>query len=221
NNLHEAEVVFENDQSLLKRNEGLVAAGVISKQQFEDAKAKYHASEQRVESLRQTYLLASKGPRKEDIDKAKRDYKQALGKVAFSVAQLEATRIRAPLNGTILEKTAEKSELVTAQFASAVETNDPRGSVVALADLSDLQVETDISQDDFAKLQGVTRTVVTTDTYPDKEYEGSIAQIAPEGNRQKGTVEVRIQIVHPNNYLRPEMNANVAFFSTSTNSFKT
>src|SRR5262249_44377929 len=29
------------------------------------------------------------------------------------------------------------------------------------------------------------------------------------------------QIVHPDNYLRPEMNANVAFFSTSTNSFKT
>jgi HlyD family secretion protein len=215
NNLHEAEAVFENDRSLLKRNEDLFAAGVISKQQFEDAKARYHASEQHVASLRQTYTLASKGPRKEDIDKAKGDYEQALGKVAFSVSQLEATRIRAPLSGTILERTAEKGELVTAQFASAADTGGPRGSVVALADLNDLQVETDISQDDFAKLRGVTKAVVTTDAYPDKQYEGSVAQIAPEANRQKGTMQVRIQIVRPDNFLRPEMNANVAFFSAN------
>ena len=214
NNLHEAEVVLENDRSLLKRSEDLFAAGVISKQQCDDAKARSHASEQHVESLRQTYMLASKGPRKEDIEKARGDYKQALGKVAFSAAQLEATRIRAPLSGTILERTAEKGELVTAQFASAADTGGPRGSVVALADLNDLQVQADISQDDFAKLRGVTKAVVATDAYPDKQYEGNIAQIAPEANRQKGTVEARIQIVHPDNFLRPEMNANVSFFST-------
>src|SRR6185369_5447895 len=106
-------------------------------------------------------------------------------------------------------------ELVTAQFASAADTGGPRGSVVALADLNDLQVETDISQDDFAKLRGVTKSVVTTDAYPDKQYEGNVAQIAPEANRQKGTVQVRIQIVRPDNFLRPEMNANVAFFSAN------
>jgi len=217
NNLHEAEVVAENDRSLFKRSEDLFAAGVISKQQLDDAKAKFRSSEQRAESLRQSYVLASKGPRKEEIDRARGDYEQALGKVAFNSSQLEATRIRAPMDGTILERTAEKGELVTAQFASAAETGGPRGSVVALANLADLQVEADISQDDFAKLRGVTKAVVTTDAYPDKQYDGLLAQIAPEGNRQKGTVEVRIQIVHPDNFLRPEMNANIAFFSAESN----
>src|SRR5882762_996698 len=65
-------------------------------------------------------------------------------------AQLDATTIKAPVSGTILERTAEKGELVTAQFASGAE-GGPRGSVVALADLEDIQVELDIAQDDFAK----------------------------------------------------------------------
>ena len=65
--------------------------------------------------------------------------------------QLAATEIRAPVSGTILERTAEKGELITAQFASSAE-GGPVGSVVSLADLKDLQVELDIAQDDFAKL---------------------------------------------------------------------
>jgi len=34
-------------------------------------------------------------------------------------SQLDATVIRAPVTGTILDRTAEKGELITAQFASA------------------------------------------------------------------------------------------------------
>jgi len=59
--------------------------------------------------------------------------------------------IRAPVTGTILDRTAEKGELITAQFASAA-AGGPQGSVVSLADLNDLQVELDIAQSDFARL---------------------------------------------------------------------
>ena len=59
--------------------------------------------------------------------------------------------IRAPVTGTILDRTAEKGELITAQFASAA-AGGPQGSVVSLADLNDLQVELDIAQADFARL---------------------------------------------------------------------
>jgi RND family efflux transporter MFP subunit len=85
--------------------------------------------------------------------------------------------------------------------------------VVALADLSDLQVELDISQNDFAKLGPRQRAVVTTDAYPDREYKGVIDEISPEGNRQKATVQVKVKILNPDDYLRPEENANVRFLS--------
>ncbi len=150
------------------------------------------------------------GPRQEQIEQARGSLTQAKGQLAYARSQLEATLIRAPVNGTILERTAEKGELITAQFASAAE-GGPVGSVVALADLNDLQVELDISQDDFARLSAKQKGIVSVDAFPDRKYEGLIAEISPEANRQKATVQVKVQILNPDEFLRPEMNASVRF----------
>jgi HlyD family secretion protein len=123
--------------------------------------------------------------------------------------------IRAPVSGTILERTAEKGELVTAQFASGAE-GGPQGQVVALADLNDIQVELDIAQDDFAKLGPHQKGIVTVDAYPDRKYDGEIHEISPEANRQKATVQVKVQILNPDEYLRPEMNATVKFLANES-----
>ena len=40
-----------------------------------------------------------------------------------------------------------------------------------------------------------------------------IDEVSPEANRQKATVQVKVKILHPDQYLRPEMNASVAFVS--------
>jgi len=77
--------------------------------------------------------------------------------------------------------------------------------------LNDLQVELDIAQDDFSKLGPKQKGVLNTDAYPDRKYEGQIAEISPEANRQKATVQVKFQILHPDEFLRPEMNATVKF----------
>ena len=84
---------------------------------------------------------------------------------------------------------------------------------MALADLNDIQVELDIAQDDFAKLGPNQKGIVTVDAYPDRKYQGVIAQISPEANRQKATVQVKVQILNPDEYLRPEMNATVKFLA--------
>jgi HlyD family secretion protein len=190
----------------------LVAQGVFSRQQLDDAVARYDSSVQHVKSLQRTYDLAKIGARREEIDAARGQAKQAEGQYAYAQSQLEATQIRAPVTGTILERTAEKGELITAQFASSAE-GGPQGSVVSLADLNDLQAELDISQNDFAKLGPKQRGVITTDAFPDRKYNGVIAEISPEANRAKATVQVKVQVQNPDEYLRPEMNANVQFLS--------
>ncbi len=211
-NLDEARANLANDRLTLDRTKELVAKGVLSKQLLDDANAKFEADQQRVNSLQQAYRLAQIGPRPEEIARARGALLQAQGQLAFAQSQLDATVIRAPVDGTILERTAEKGELITAQFASAAE-GGPVGSVVALADLNDLQVELDIAQDDFSKLTAKQKGVVTTDAYPDRKYDGVIAEISPEANRQKATVQVKVQIRNPDEYLRPEMNATVKFLA--------
>ncbi len=209
-NLAEARATAANDKVTLDRTHDLFAQGVVSKQNLDDAQARYDADQQKTDSLQQSFQLAKLGPRVEEIDRAKADVDTAKGQMDYAKSQLDATVIRAPVTGTILERTAEKGELVTAQFASGAE-GGPRGSVVALADLNDIQVELDIAQDDFAKLSPHQEGIVTLDAFKDRSYKGEIAEMSPEANRQKATVQVKVQILQPDSYLRPEMNATVQF----------
>jgi HlyD family secretion protein len=209
-NLSEARATAMNDKVNLDRTRDLFAQGVVSKQNLDDANAKYDASQQRMNSLEQAFRLAKLGPRSEEVLRARGDLLQAEGQMAYAKSQLDATVIRAPVSGTILERTAEKGELVTSQFASGAE-GGPRGAVVDLADLNDIQVELDIAQDDFAKLSPKQEGIVTLDAFKDRSYKGEIAEMSPEANRQKATVQVKVQILKPDSYLRPEMNATVQF----------
>ena len=211
-NLDEARATLANDKLTLDRTRELATQGVVSKQNLDDATARFEADQQRVNSLEKVFQLARIGPRQEEIARAQGAALQAEGQEAYARSLLDATVIRAPVTGTILERTAEKGELITSGFASSAE-GGPQGSVVALADLKDIQVELDIAQDDFSKLGPNQKGVVSVDAYPDRKYDGVIAQISPEANRQKATVQVKVQILNPDEYLRPEMNATVKFLS--------
>src|SRR5579863_8230709 len=211
-NLDEARATAANDKTTLDRTKELAAAGVVSKQQLDDASARYEADQQRANSLQRAFELAKIGPRSEELARARGALVQAQGQLDYAKSQLDATVIRAPVTGTILDRTAEKGELITAQFASAA-AGGPQGSVVSLADLNDIQVELDIAQSDFARLGPKQKGIVTVDAYPDRKYNGEIAQISPEANRQKATVQVKVQVLNPDEYLRPEMNATVKFLA--------
>jgi len=206
-NLSEATATAANDKINLDRTKNLFEQGVVSKQALDDATAKYEASQQRVHSLEQTHTLAKIGPRAEEIARAKGALSQAEGQAAYAKSQLDATVIHAPITGTILERSVEKGELLTGQFASAARP------VFALADLNDIQADLDISQDDFAKLTPHQKAVVTVDAFPDLKWDGVIAEVSPEANRQKATIEVKVQILKPDFHLRPEMNTTVRFIA--------
>ena len=211
-NLDEARATLVDDKITLDRTRDLVTQGVLSKQALDDATAKFEADQQRVNSLDKGFQLAKIGPRKEEIARARGALQQAQGQADYAKSLLDATVIRAPVTGTILERAAEKGELVTSGFASTAE-GGPQGLVVSLADLNDLQVELDIAQDDFARLGPKQKGVVTTDAYPDRKYDGVIAEISPQANRAKATVQVKVQILSPDSYLRPDMNATVKFLA--------
>ena len=209
-NLEQAKADLANAKVSLERTKQLAADGVVAKQVLDDAQARYDAQAAHVASLEKTFDLARIGPRQEQIAATKGQVEQAKGAVAYYETQLANTVIRAPVTGTILERAVEKGEFVTTSF---VGDRGAKGYVVSLADLNDLQVELDIAQNDFAKLHMDQKGTVTTDAFPDRKYDGVIAEMSPEANRQKATVQVKVKILNPDDYLRPEMNASVAFIS--------
>ena len=107
----------------------------------------------------------------------------------------------------------DPGELVTPQTFGG--TRGPSSSLVAVANLQDLQIEVDIDESKLARVSLGQRCVISPVSYPDKRYQGQVAEIAPEANRAKGTVQVKVQILEPDHCLTPELSATVDFLGAA------
>ncbi len=143
------------------------------------------------------------------VASAQASLKQAEASVAIARTFLEWTVIRSPVSGVVLEKLVDQGELVTPQSFGG--GRGPSTAVLAVADPKDLQVEIDLNEADVAKVSLNQECRVSPEAYPDKSYRGYVAEKAPEANRQKGTLQVKVQIRDPDKFLTPELSAKVEF----------
>ena len=140
---------------------------------------------------------------------AKAAVKEVEKQIELIKTYLDWTIIRSPINGVVLEKLVDANELVTPQSFGG--TRGPSTAIVALADLNDLQIEIDLNEADLAKVYLNQKCKISPEAYPDKVYDGYVAEIAPEANRQKGTLQVKVQVLKPDKFLIPELSAKVDF----------
>ncbi|HJT25958.1 MAG TPA: efflux RND transporter periplasmic adaptor subunit, partial [Pyrinomonadaceae bacterium] len=193
-----------------QRTESLYRSGVSSKSEYDRALANRDSAAALLQAARQSSAMTDIGPRKEEIRAAEAEVQQMRAALDYANTQLAATEIKAPVTGTVLQRIVERGEMVS---PSAFGGSGARTSVVDLADLTDLQVELDISQTDFARLKSEQRAEIIPEAYPNLRFTGFIEEIAPEANRAKSTVQVKVKVENPNEQLRPEMNARVNFLA--------
>lgn len=178
-----AEVAIERAHVDLRRSEPLVSERVETQKALDDARLALRTAEaQRL---------------------------QVLGARKSIETVLDWCIIRSPVTGVVLEKLVDPGELVTPQTFGG--TRGPSSSLVAVADLRDLQVEVDIDESKLARVALGQGCLISPVSYPDKHYQGRVAEIAPEANRAKGTVQVKVQILEPDRFLTPELSATVDF----------
>jgi len=190
--------VMENEGRLALAEANLTNAEVNLKRQIE-------LSKNDVESAR------SLDDAQRARDAAVAELKMAQGQLMLARTYLDWCTIRAPINGTILEKLVDPDELVVPQSFGG--TRGPSTAVVSLADLNDLQVEIDLNEADTPKVHMKQRCQVSPEAYPDKKYAGYVAEIAPEANRSKGTLQLKVQVANPDRFLTPELTAKVDFLA--------
>ena len=133
----------------------------------------------------------------------------AQGNSDLAKTNVEWCVVRSPINGVVLEKLANPDELVMPQSFGG--GRGPSTALLAVADLHDLQVEIDVNEADLSKISLNQKCRVSPEAYPDITFAGFVAEIAPEADRAKGTLQIKVQIVSPDKYLTPELNARVDF----------
>lgn len=204
-----ARAEMENSRLELQRLRPLLEAGVVSQKQLDDTRTRYEMAEAAYRAAQRSLDLLEQGTRAEQIAQARAEVERARANLEYHQALLEATELRAPISGTVLERIAEVGEMVTTSFAGDM---GAKSAVVILADLNDLQVELDISQADFKRITPDLACQMSPEAFPERTYPCRIDEISPEANRQKATIQVKVKILNPDPFLRPEMNAQVTFF---------
>ena len=209
----QAEARLRTAEAEYQRTERLHREGVSSKSELDRALAERDTAAALLEAAKQSSTMTDIGPRPEEIRAAEAEVQQTRAALDYAQTQIAATEIKAPVSGTVLERIVERGEMVS---PSAFGGSGARTSVVDLADLTDLQVELDISQTDFSRLKMDQKAEIIPEAYPNLKYTGYIAEIAPEANRAKSTIQVKVKVENPNQQLRPEMNARVNFLADNS-----
>jgi HlyD family secretion protein len=143
------------------------------------------------------------------LESARASLQETQGTVELARTYLDWTIIRSPIDGVVLEKLVDAGELVTPQSFGG--TRGPSTAFLAMADPKDLQVEVELNESDLSKVFLEQKCRVSPEAYPDKSYNGHVAEIAPEANRQKGTLQVKVQVQDPDHFMTPELSAKVEF----------
>jgi HlyD family secretion protein len=143
------------------------------------------------------------------LESAKAGVKEIEGQIDLIRTYIDWTIIRSPIQGVVLEKLVNPNELVVPQSFGG--TRGPSTALIAVADPKDLQVEIDLNETDVGKVFLNQKCRVSPEAYPEKNYEGYVAEMAPEANRQKGTLQIKVQIRDPDKFLTPELSAKVDF----------
>lgn len=122
--------------------------------------------------------------------------------------ELEKTRITAPFAGVVLRKDAEVGEIVGPIMTSSTAR---AGAVVTIADMHTLEVGVDINESYIARLSMAMPADIVLDAHPEVHFPGEIRAIYPSADRDKATIPVRVRFLVPDDRIRPDLGAKVAF----------
>lgn len=112
--------------------------------------------------------------------------------------------LRAPFEGTVIEKKAVLGELA-----------QPDRSLFTVADLSNLWIEANLFEKDLSRVRVGAAATVTVSAYPGEEFKGKLTYISSTVDKETRAVVARVEVPNPDGRLKPEMFAT-ALIATGT-----
>ncbi|GHA24439.1 RND transporter [Salinimicrobium marinum] len=204
--LSQAEASLREARANFERNEQLFEKGIISKAEWDRIVSAFEVAQANQQS-------------------AYYNVQSAAASVNEARENLGRTNIYAPMTGTISSLSAELGERVvgTQQMAGT--------EIMRVADLSEMEVEVDVNENDIVKVSIGDSTIVEVDAYLGQEFKGLVTEISNSANSaltadQVTNFKVKVRILEnsyghllegkPENFspFRPGMTATVDIITT-------
>ena len=183
-NLEVARARAQIAEAQLDRSNQLIAANVITQQEHENARL--------------------------DNTNAQAELVRAQTNYELAVLQMNDVSIRAPMNGTIIQKNVEEGAVIQ----SASQNVSGGTALFLMADLAEMQVRTLVDETDVGMLRAGLTAEVSVEAFTDRAFEGVISKIEPQAVVEQNVTmfPVIVSLDNSSGLLKPGMNAEVEVF---------
>ena len=189
--------IMENDKKTYNRYKNLYARNFISKSELDLAESTYFSDVAQLEAA------------KAQIAQAEASYKTA-------AANMRYTRIISPVDGIVVSRAVDVGQTVAASFQT------PTLFMVA-QDLTEMQIETSVSEADIGKVKVGQEVNYTLDGYQDSVFHGKVTQvrISPTTVQNVVTYTVIVAVDNKDGIIIPGMTANVSIITSKKENIMT
>jgi RND family efflux transporter MFP subunit len=188
-----AKVAFDLAEKNLRRAEKLIESGDVSRSFFDEQRA-------RRDQLREQYEVALAQARQNfaGVEVARTNVANAEAQLALARKNLSYANIPAPIDGYVTERTADLGEYVS-----------PQEKVATIVRTNPLRIRIDIPEQAIPEVRTGQSVSITTSAWPDKNFSGRVARIAPNVSATSRTLTVEAEIENSGGALKPGQFATV------------
>ena len=188
-----ARVALELAEKNLRRAEKLIESGDVSRSFYDEQRA-------RRDQLKEQYDVALAQARQNfaGVDVARTNVANAQAQLALARKSLSYAVIPAPIDGFVTERTADLGEYVS-----------PQQKVVTIVRTNPLRMRIDIPEQAISEVRVGQSVSITTSAWPDRNFSGRVARIAPNVSAASRTLTVEAEIENGSGALKPGQFATV------------
>lgn len=194
--LKQAQATLVNAQAAHGRAQSLFKSGFGTQETLDGATKDLDIAQTQVRTAElQVYTLRPGGS---DYVMAETEVNQAQANLASAQARLGYATVASPRDGVLIARNVERGAVV-----------QPGTPLLVLAPAGDTQLVLQIDEKNLGLLQIGQEAKASADAYPDRRFVARLTYINPSVDISRASVEVKLTVVDPPDYLRQDMTVSV------------
>jgi len=190
----EAQVRFAEDE--YRRNRGLRDQGFISEARLQDLERLRAVAQSQLESARTQ--AQAQGTRGVAAREAALREQEARAARELAESKLAQTIIRASLPGTVLARSVEPGDIVS-----------PGKRLLTVNSSSETRLTAQIDEKNLPYLKVGQEALASSEAFPERKFKAVLYYISPGVDTTRGSVEARLRVPEPPDYLRADMTVSI------------
>lgn len=193
----QAEAQFQFAEKEYARNRELHGKGFIAEARLQDVERQLAVAKSQLDAAR-TLVKAQNASGVQAREAAARS-QEAVAARELAESKLAQATLRASVPGTVLVREVEPGDIVS-----------PGKRLLVLESAGETRLTAQIDEKNLASLKIGQPALVSSDAFPDRNFQATLYYISPGVDVARGSVEARFQVPEPPGYLRADMTVSIS-----------